>query len=214
MCLASRFGQSRTGQSRSNKDGQSRFGQSGHRCWSSSPDEDGRGSLPHTLIASKGSPLRSVDRHTSLSLVFGQVFTDSTLESWSLGGISDDFQNEHTQSFPTLVLAFAVPRTFDWWSPTWVPRTLVSSVWLEAKLADMCAVRGADSGASIRGPVERGTHSSGCGSMPMTPNWVPGTSLVRQELNLRSLGCPLPEWLPHTKICTRRNSNFNQGCED
>ena len=119
------------------------------------------GPSPPTLIASKGSPLRSLDRHTSLSLVFGQVFTDSTLESWSLGGISDDFQNEHTQSFPTLVLAFAVPRTFDWWSPTWVPRTLVSSVWLGAKLANMCAARGEDSGTSTRCPVERGTHSFG-----------------------------------------------------
>ena len=36
---------------------------------------------PPTLIASKRAPLRSFDRHTSLSLVFGKVFTDSTLES-------------------------------------------------------------------------------------------------------------------------------------
>ena len=91
-----------------------------------------------------GPPLRSLDRQTSTSLVLGQVFADS------LDGTSDGARNLHTKSFLTLVLAFALPSTFGWRSPTWVPRTLDGSVLLQAKLAHMCAARGTDSDAPIR----------------------------------------------------------------
>ena len=90
-----------------------------------------------------------------------------------LDGTSDDAQNLPTQSLLALVLAFALPRTIGWWSPTWVPWALDSSVGLQAKLADMCSAPWADSGTPILGPVERKTHlgSCGCGLAPTDHAW-------------------------------------------
>ena len=135
--------------------------------------------------------LRTLDRQTSTSYVLGQVFTDSTPESSGRLMAPWIVPKTHTQSPLTLVLAFTLPRTFGWWSPTWVPRTLDGSVWLQAKLAHMCAARGADCDTPIRGPVGCKAHLGPCccGAIPtvLTSHWVGSTRA--SSLLLRALTC-------------------------
>ena len=63
--------------------------------------------LVEDLPLPNSRPLRSLDRHTSLSLVFEQVFTDSTIESSGRLMAPRMMPKTYPQSLLTLVLAFA-----------------------------------------------------------------------------------------------------------